>query len=103
MGQVAVDAQSNEITALPALLRLLDLKGGIVTIAAMGCQKALAEQIVEQEADDVLTLKAHHGRRYEEGQRFFGEAQQRQVAEVPPQYYSTLDGKHGRIEDRRSW
>ena len=73
----------------------------MVTIEAMGCQKAIAEQSVEQEADSVLTRKANHGRLYEEVQRFFGEAQQRQVAEVPHEYYDTLDGKHGRREERR--
>lgn len=103
LGQQQVDEKSNEITAIPALLRLLDLKGCIVTIDAMGCQKAIARTIVEQEADYVLTLKANHGRLYEEVQRFFGEAQQRQFAEVPHEYYHTLEGRHGRVEERRYW
>jgi hypothetical protein len=58
LGQQRVDEKSNEIAAIPALLRLLEIKGGIVTIDAMGCQKAIARTIMEQEADYVLTLKA---------------------------------------------
>jgi predicted transposase YbfD/YdcC len=103
LGQQRVDEKSNEITAIPALLRLLDLKGCIVTIDAMGCQKAIARTIVEQEADYVLTLKANQGGLYEEVQRFFGWAQQHQFAGVPHEYYHTLDGTHGRVEERRYW
>ena len=61
LGQQKVDAKSNEITAIPALLQLLELKGCIVTIDAMGCQKAIAQTIIAQKADYVLTLKANHG------------------------------------------
>ena len=103
LGQQKVDEKSNEITAIPALLRLLEIKGCIVTIDAMGCQKAIARTIVEQEAEYVLTLKANHGLLYEEVERFFAGAQQRQFADVPHEYYHTLDGKHGRVEERRYW
>jgi predicted transposase YbfD/YdcC len=103
LGQQKVDEKSNEITAIPALLRLLEIKGCIVTIDAMGCQKAIARTIVEQEADYVLTLKANQGLLYEEVQRFFAWAQQHQFADVPHEYYHTLDGKHGRVEERRYW
>src|SRR4030095_6072564 len=60
LGQLKVDEKSNDITAIPALLRLLDLKGAVVTIDAMGCQKEIAKTMTEQEADDVLALKDHH-------------------------------------------
>ncbi len=103
LGQQKVDEKSNEITAIPVLLRLLELKGCIVTIEAMGCQKTIARTIVEQEADYVLTLKANHGRLYEEVQRFFSWAQWCQFAEVPHEYYHTLEEKHGRVEERRYW
>jgi len=103
LGQQKVDEKSNEITAIPALLQLLELKGCIVTIDAMGCQKAIAQTIIKQEADYVLTLKANHGLLYEEVQRFFAWAQQRQFADVPHQYYHTVDGQHGRGEERRYW
>ena len=103
LGQQKVDEKSNEITAIPALLHLLELKGCIVTIDAMGCQKAIAQTIVEQEADYVLTLKANHGLLYEEVQQFFAWARQRQFVDVAHEYYHTLDGKHGRVEERRYW
>ena len=57
LGQVKVDEKSNEITAIPELLNLLDVSGCIVTIDAMGCQKQIARQIVSQEADYVLAVK----------------------------------------------
>src|SRR6266487_4590946 len=60
VGQVATDTKSNEITAIPVLWRLLALEGAIVTIDAMGCQTAIATQIVEQHADYVLALKGNH-------------------------------------------
>ena len=60
LGQVATDAKSNEITAIPLLLELLDLKGATVTIDAMGCQKEIASKIIECEADYVLALKDNH-------------------------------------------
>jgi len=85
------------------LLQLLELKGCIATIEAMGCQKAVARTIIEQGADYVLTLKANHGLLYEAVQRFFARAQQRQFADVPHGYYHTLDGNHGRGEERRYW
>jgi hypothetical protein len=71
LGQQKGDEESNEITALPALLRLLALKGCIITIAAMGCQTAIARTIVEQEADSVFALKADQGFLYGEVQRSF--------------------------------
>lgn len=103
LGQQTVDAKSNEITAIPALLQLLELKGGSVTIDAMGCQKAIAQTIIKQEADYVLTLKANHGLLYEEVQRFFTWARQRQFVDVAHEEYHTLDGNHGRVEERHYW
>jgi predicted transposase YbfD/YdcC len=103
LGQQKVDEKSNEITAIPTLLRLLEVKGCIVTIDAMGCQKAIARTIVEQEADYVLALKANHGFLHDEVQHFFRWARQRQFADVPHSYYHTLEGEHGRLEERRYW
>ena len=103
LGQQKVDEKSNEITAIPALLQLLELKGCIVTIDAMGCQKAIAQTIIKQDADYVLTLKANQGLLYEEVQRFFAWARQRQFVDVAHEYYHTLDGNHGRVEERRYW
>jgi len=60
LGQMKVDKKSNEITAIPALLELLDLSGCIITIDAMGTQKEIAQQIIQAQADYVLTLKKNH-------------------------------------------
>jgi predicted transposase YbfD/YdcC len=59
LGQIATDARSNEITAVPKLLRMLTLKGAIVTTDALNCQRANVAQIVEQEGDHALALKAN--------------------------------------------
>src|SRR5262245_2693644 len=103
LGQQKVEEKSNEITAIPALLRLLELRGGIVTIDARGCQKAIARTIVEQEAEYVLALKANHGFLYDEVHHFFRWARQRQFVDVPHLSYHPLDGEHGCIEERRYW
>ena len=73
LGQVAVDDKSNEITAIPALLRPLDLKGAIVTIDAMVTHKETAAQITAQGGDYLLALKANHPILYEDAQRHFGD------------------------------
>jgi predicted transposase YbfD/YdcC len=103
LGQQKVDAKSNEITAIPALLQLLELKGCIVTRDARGCQKAIVQTSIKPEADYVLTRKANQGLRYEEVQRFFAWARQRQFADVAHEEYHTLDSNHGRVEERHYW
>lgn len=60
LGQVAVDAKTNEITAIPELLNMLDIENSIITLDAMGCQKEIAKQIIEQKADYILALKGNH-------------------------------------------
>ena len=98
LGQIATDAKSNEITAIPALLELLDLRGAVVTIDAMGCQKEIAAAIVEAEADYVLALKDNHPTARDEVARYFEHA-----AGTPAvQSVETTDGDHGRIEIRRT-
>jgi DDE_Tnp_1-associated len=74
LGQVAVDATSNEITAIPALLELLDLGGALVTIAAMGCPKAIAQQIVDQGGHDALTVKGNQEHLLEDLQAVLAQA-----------------------------
>jgi predicted transposase YbfD/YdcC len=71
LGQIKVDSKSNEITAIPALLELLDIKGCIVTIDAMGCQEKIAEKIIQQGADYVLAVKDNQKQLHEEIQDFF--------------------------------
>src|SRR5262249_40849936 len=71
LGQIKVASDSNEITAVPLLLQLLELKGGIVTVDALHCQKDTAAQILKQEADYVLALKGNQGNLYNEVENFF--------------------------------
>ncbi len=104
IGQVATDAKSNEITAIPVLLKLLALEGATVTIDAMGCQTAIAEQIVEQRADYVLALKGNHEKLYDRVKRTFADADRATgtalpLADLVP--HITHDKGHGRIEHRR--
>jgi predicted transposase YbfD/YdcC len=103
LGQVAVDAKSNEITAIPELLRLLDLKGCIVTIDAAGTQTAIAEQIVAGGADYVLALKGNQKGLAEDVARLFEWAHTIDFAELEHDHLRTVSKGHGRIEIRQCW
>ena len=103
LGQVKTEAKSNEITAIPELLKLLEVKGCIVTIDAMGCQRAIAAQIIERGGDYVLALKGNQGGLYDDVQQFFDYAHARQFASLAHRYHETLDADHGRVEIRRYW
>ena len=74
LGQVKVNDKSNEITAIPELLDLLEIQGCIVTIDAMGTQKAIAQRICEKEADYLLALKGNQGTLKEDAQLYFQDA-----------------------------
>ena len=104
VGQVATDAKSNEITAIPALLQLLALDGATVTIDAMGCQTAIARQIVGQGADYILALKDNQEKLHDRVERAFADAGAAvgtalPLADLAP--HTTRDKGHGRIERRR--
>jgi len=103
LGQEATDEKSNEITAIPKLLALLELKGCIVTIDAMGCQRAIAEQIIDQEGDYVLGLKGNQGTLHEAVEDFFTIAESHQFTGVAHDYVEEIDKDHGRFEIRRYW
>lgn len=96
LGQVATSAKSNEITAIPELLQLFDLRGAVVTIDAAGCQKEIAAQIVKQKADYVLSLRDNHPTFHREVLEYF--ASEKQGPDVFR--HQTTDGEHGRIEVR---
>jgi predicted transposase YbfD/YdcC len=96
LGQVAVSEKSNEITAIPALLELLDLKGCIVTIDAMGCQKEIAAAIRAREADYVLAIKDNQPLLHQLVQEVFGKEGRR----VPMRSHKTVERNHGRHETR---
>ena len=101
LGQVKVADKSNEITAIPKLLTILDIQGCIVTIDAMGTQKEIAEQIVEREADYVLSLKGNQGTIHQDVQQLFDWASKTDFKEMAHEVYKTIDRSHGRIEKRR--
>jgi len=103
LGQLKTAEKSNEITAIPLLLELLELKGCIVTIDAMGCQTAVAGQIISQEADYVLSLKGNQGRLHEEVAEYFAWARRSNFQDLEYDYCATLEKDHGRIEGRRCW
>jgi predicted transposase YbfD/YdcC len=103
LGQVKVEDESNEITALPELLKLLTLKGCIVTIDAIGCQTDIAQLIVKQEADYVLAVKGNQGTLHQDIQDLFVYAQEIGFKDVAYDFHETVNGGHGRIEIRRHW
>jgi len=103
LAQMAVDEKSNEITAIPELLHLLDLKGCLVTIDAMGTQRAIAAQIIDQQADYALALKENQGNMYENVRDSFTLAQKDQFRGVEHQFHETIEKDHGRLEIRKHW
>lgn len=103
LGQVKVDDKSNEITAIPQLLRLLALSGCIVTIDAIGCQKEIAEQIVEGGADYVLAVKENQLRLHEDIEDLFTGAEAFAFLDVPHETWQAATKGHGRIEQRECW
>ena len=103
LGQCKVNEKSNEITAIPRLLRLLEVKDCIVTIDAMGTQTAIAQLIVQQEGDYILALKNNQGNLFEDVQQIFAQAQASGFAGIEHDFDQTVDKGHGRIEIRRCW
>jgi len=103
LGQRKVDSKSNEITAIPALLKLLEITGCIVTIDAMGCQKAIAEQIVNQLADYVLALKENQEHLYEDVVSLFEWADNIAFEKLEHDTCCETGKGHGRIETRECW
>lgn len=100
LGQVAVDAKSNEITAIPALLGLLAIKDAIVTIDAAGCQRAIASQIRNQEADYVLALKQNQNSLYEDVAAHFEQQKTEGFSQPQCSSHETHEKAHGREEHR---
>lgn len=103
LGQVKVDNKSNEITAIPELLRLLDISGCVVTIDAMGCQREIASQIVRQGGEYVLSLKGNQGMLHEDVKVFFEDSRSMDFGGIEHSFHESMDKDHGRIEIRRCW
>jgi predicted transposase YbfD/YdcC len=100
LGQVACAEKSNEITAIPELLRLVDIKGAIITIDAMGTQKAIAEQIIEGAADYVLALKGNQGTLHQAVINYIDEQCENDFANVTARRHVTEETGHGRQATR---
>lgn len=98
LGQLKVDEKTNEITAIPQLLKELDIAGCTITIDAMGCQKAIAKTIIEEGADYVLAVKENHKHLYKDMNLFF----KKWCSEKPHRIsqFETYEKGHGRIEER---
>ncbi len=103
LGQRKVDAKSNEITAIPELLELLALKGCIVTIDAMGCQRAIAQQIVERDADYVLALKGNQPTLAQAVEEYLATGPEADTHRTTCAYYEQHEQGHGREESRCYW
>jgi len=103
LGQLATDAKSNEITAIPELLGLLDLSGAVVTIDAAGCQKKIAEKIVAQGGEYLLQLKGNQGGLHDETVMLFDQCLRDDCHGIAYHTAATTNGGHGRIEERRIW
>ena len=103
LGQEQTAEKSNEITAVPLLLRQLELAGCIVTVDALNTQKDIAREIQEADADYVLALKGNHPLLHQEVRDFLLDAQARGFAGVAHDFYEEADKGHGRLEIRRHW
>ena len=100
IGQQKVKTGSNEITALPALISLLDLKGCLVTIDAMGCQHEVLEQITASEGEYLVSLKGNQGRLHQDVQDFY--AEEENITQENSDIFEEIGGDHGRIETRKA-
>jgi predicted transposase YbfD/YdcC len=103
LGQEKTAEKSNENTAIPELLNSLAIKGCIVTIDAMGCQKDIAEQIVKQKGDYLLALKGNQGNFHEEVVSFLTVAKEADFKNVAHDFHEEIDAGHGRVETRRAY
>jgi predicted transposase YbfD/YdcC len=101
LGQVKVDDKSNEITAIPQLLAVLEIAGCIVTIDAMGCQKKISDETIRQGADYILALKENQGNLYKDVQELFKYAEETEFVDCD--YHKTVEKGHGRIDIRECW
>ena len=103
LGQVRCEEKSNEITAIPELLKVLNLAGCIVTIDAIGCQKEIVREIVGKKADYVISLKGNQGNLHQEIKDYLDWAERIGFKEIGYDDCKTLEKGHGRIEERRCW
>ena len=102
LGQLKTEEKSNEITAIPNLLKLLEISGCIITIDAMGTQKKIAKTIIDKDAQYIFSLKENHKTLYDEVVRFFDHVEDMEEEGYAIDEHTDVDGGHGRIETRRA-
>ncbi|OED85863.1 ISAs1 family transposase [Vibrio breoganii] len=100
LGQTAVDSKTNEITAIPELLVMLDIENSIVTLDAMGCQKEIAKQIIKQKADYILALKGNHSGMQGELEAWWHKCEREGLSDKNSDRHIEVSSGHGRIETR---
>jgi len=100
MGQVKVADKANEIVAIPKLLDMLAIEGAVVTIDAMGCQRAIAQKVVDKKADYILALKGNQGTLRDDVELFATEQKAKSFQDTTVSRHRTVEGDHGRIETR---
>jgi predicted transposase YbfD/YdcC len=100
LGQTAVDRKTNEITAIPELLTMLDIENSIITLDAMGCQSDIAKQIIHQKADYILALKGNHSSMQSELEAWWHKSVREGLSEEKHSTHTEIDTGHGRIETR---
>lgn len=100
LGQTAVSEKSNEITAIPELLSMLDIENSIITLDAMGCQKAIADKIIKQKADYILALKGNHSGMQAELEAWWHKSEREGLSKDNYEKHTDISSGHGRIETR---
>jgi len=100
LGQTAVDSKTNEITAIPELLAMLDIENSIITLDAMGCQQEIAKQIIQQKADYILALKGNHSGMQGELEAWWHKCEREVLSKDNHAEYKEISSGHGRIETR---
>jgi predicted transposase YbfD/YdcC len=103
LGQIKTEGKGRELDAIAKLLEVLELKGAVVTIDALGCQKQIAKGIVAADADYVLQVKENQPTLLAKMQNVFAEARLENFADCPSDVTQSIEGDHGRIETRRAW
>jgi predicted transposase YbfD/YdcC len=103
LGQIKTDEKSNEITAIPELIKSLEIEGCIISTDAMGCQKKVAEAIVDKNGDYVFGLKGNHGTMANDVELFFQNYLKNNISGFNIDTSETIEKDHGRLEIRRYW
>ena len=103
LGQKKVNKKSNEVTAIPALLELLEMEESIITIDAMGCQKEIAALIIKKKGDYLLALKGNQNLLHKDVKNWFKLARKEEFAGREHSYYQQIEGGHHRVEKRQIW